>query len=203
MLDLDSISHNRIMTFTQGHIAKVKVTVYTWQKIVLGPLHYHYTGSLDGDDTSRNCCSSPYHPGVVVAGVFVPLGMSSLSGGLQLFIYLAATTCSGRYLRPIHTREPINPRSLPLWKNGRISNERALIRESVRWSKIQRGLVGPALRGRVERDQFFSQLKMVGDDPALHRSYVEQGQSLYDLNMTQTYNPRASAKLECLNKWIT
>ena len=60
MLDLGNISHNRIMTFTQGRIAKVKVTVYTWQKIVLGPLHYHYTGSLDGDDTSRNCCSSPW-----------------------------------------------------------------------------------------------------------------------------------------------
>ena len=60
MLDLDNISHNRIMTFTQGHIAKVKVTVYTWQKIVSGPLHYHFTGSLDGDDTSRNCCSSPW-----------------------------------------------------------------------------------------------------------------------------------------------
>ena len=39
-----------------------------------------------------------HHPGVVVAGVFVPLGMSTLSGGHQLFIHLAATTCSGRYL---------------------------------------------------------------------------------------------------------
>ena len=62
-------------------------------------------------------------------------------------------------LRPVHTRDPINPRSPPLWKNGRIGNERALIGESVRWSKIQRGLVGPALRGRGERDKFFMQLK--------------------------------------------
>ena len=29
--NLDIISHNHIMTFTLGHIAKVKVTVYTWQ----------------------------------------------------------------------------------------------------------------------------------------------------------------------------
>ena len=62
-------------------------------------------------------------------------------------------------LRPVHTRYPINPRSLPLWKNGRIGNERALIGESVCWSKIQRGLVGPALRGRGERDEFFNRLK--------------------------------------------
>ena len=47
--------------------------------------------------------------------------------------------CS-KILRPIHTREPINSRSLPLWKNGRIGKERALIGESVWWSKIQRGL---------------------------------------------------------------
>ena len=39
-------------------------------------------------------------------------------------------------LRPVHISEPINPRSLPLWKNGRIDNERALIGESVCWSKI-------------------------------------------------------------------
>ena len=59
----------------------------------------------------------------------------------------------------VHTREPINPRSLPLWKNGRIGNERALIGESLWWSKIQLGLVGPALRGRGERDQFFNRSK--------------------------------------------
>ena len=47
----------------------------------------------------------------------------------------------------------------PLWKNGRIGNERALIGESVCWSKLQRGLVGPALRGRGERDRFFNRLK--------------------------------------------
>ena len=51
-------------------------------------------------------------------------------------------------LRPVHTRHPTIPRSLPLWKNGRIGNEQAFIGESVCWSKIQRGLVGPALRGR-------------------------------------------------------
>ena len=31
--------------------------------------------------------------------------------------------------------------------------------ESVCWSKIQRGLVGPALRGRGEQDKFFNRLK--------------------------------------------
>ena len=65
----------------------------------------------------------------------------------------------GTQLRPVHTRDPINPRSLPLWKNGQIGNERALIGESVCWSKIQRGLVGPALRGRGERDKFSKRLK--------------------------------------------
>ena len=44
-------------------------------------------------------------------------------------------------------------------KNGRIGNERALIGESVCWSKIQRGLAGPALRGRGERDKLFNRLK--------------------------------------------
>ena len=53
----------------------------------------------------------------------------------------------------------MNPRSLPLWKNGRVGNERALIGESLCWSNIQRGLVGPALRGRGEQDQFFNRLK--------------------------------------------
>ena len=62
-------------------------------------------------------------------------------------------------LSPVHIREPINPRSLPLWKNGRIRNERALIAESVCLSKIQRELVGPALRGRGERNKFFNRLK--------------------------------------------
>ena len=56
-------------------------------------------------------------------------------------------------------QRPDQPRSLPLWKNGRIGNERALIGESVCWSKIQWGLVGPALRGRGERDKFFNRLK--------------------------------------------
>ena len=65
----------------------------------------------------------------------------------------------GGALRPVHTRDPINPCSLPLLKNGRIGNERALIGESVCWSKIQRGLVGPALRGRGEREKFFNRLK--------------------------------------------
>ena len=62
-------------------------------------------------------------------------------------------------LSPVNTREPINPRYLPLWKNWRIDNERALIGESLCWSNIQRGLVGPALRGRGERDKFFNRLK--------------------------------------------
>ena len=56
-------------------------------------------------------------------------------------------------------QRPDQPRSLPLWKNGRIGNERAFIGESVCWSKIQRGLVGPALRGRGKRDEFFNRLK--------------------------------------------
>ena len=49
MMDLDNLSHNLIMTLTQGDIAKVKVTVYAWQKFVSGPLSF--TGNLDGDDT--------------------------------------------------------------------------------------------------------------------------------------------------------
>ena len=40
------------------------------------------------------------------------------------------------------------------------------------------GLVGPALRGRGERDKFFNRLKMVGDDPVLRSSYVELGNSV-------------------------
>ena len=59
----------------------------------------------------------------------------------------------------IIAREPINLRSLPLWKNERIGNERALIGESLCWSKIHRGLVGHALKGRGERDQIFNRLK--------------------------------------------
>ena len=65
-----------------------------------------------------------------------------------------------------------------LWKNGRISKERALIGESVYWYKTQRGLVGPALRGRGERDKFSTGWKTVGDYPALHRSYVARGYSV-------------------------
>ena len=34
-------------------------------------------------------------------------------------------------------------------------------------------------------------------------SYINVPSYMYDLNMTHTNNPRASAKLECLNKWIT
>ena len=52
-LDLDNISRNRIMTLKQGHIAKGKVTVYTWQ-IFSRPLLF--IGPLDGGDTSHNCC---------------------------------------------------------------------------------------------------------------------------------------------------
>ena len=37
---------------TQADIAKVKVTVYAWQKFVCGPLSF--TGNLDGDDTSHS-----------------------------------------------------------------------------------------------------------------------------------------------------
>ena len=71
----------------------------------------------------------------------------------------SSTLKQSKRLRPVHIRDPINPRSLPLWKNGRIGNERALIGESVGWSKIQRRLVGPAPRGRCERDKFFNRLK--------------------------------------------
>ena len=38
---------------------------------------------------------------------------------------------------------------------GPFTPETRLIGESVCWSKIQRGMVGPALRGRGERDKFF------------------------------------------------
>ena len=62
-------------------------------------------------------------------------------------------------LSPVHTREPMNPRSLPLWQNGRIGHERTLNGKCVYWYKIQRGLVGFALRGRGERDKFFNRLK--------------------------------------------
>ena len=69
MLDLDNISHYRIMTFTQGYIAKVKVTVYTWQKMV------------------------------VVAGVFVPLGMSTyLAATSYLFIWRLPRVAAATYL---------------------------------------------------------------------------------------------------------
>ena len=102
------------------------------------------------------------------------------TGNIIYCIVFLVSLCFLRSLTkgPVHTREPINPRSLPLLKNGRIGNEQALIGESVCWSKIQHGLVGPALRGRGERDQFFNWLKMVGDDLALHRSYVERGYSM-------------------------
>ena len=46
------------------------------------------------------------------------------------------------------------------------------------WSEIQRELVGSAPRGRGELDNFFNRLKMVGDNPALHMSYVERGYSM-------------------------
>ena len=59
----------------------------------------------------------------------------------------------------LKARSHQRPDQPPLWKNWRIGNERALIGESVCWSKIQRGLVGPALRGRSERDKFFNRLK--------------------------------------------
>ena len=52
-LDLDNISCNRIMTLTQGHIAKVKVIVYTWQFF---PRPLPFMVPLDGNDTSHNCC---------------------------------------------------------------------------------------------------------------------------------------------------
>ena len=62
MLDLDiNISHNRIMTLTQSHIAKVKV--YTRQKFVSRPLLFK--GTLDGDDTSWIVVNDPE---LVVAG---------------------------------------------------------------------------------------------------------------------------------------
>ena len=49
MFDLDNISHNHIMTLTQGYIAEVKVTVYAWQFSFSGQLPF--MGNLDGDDT--------------------------------------------------------------------------------------------------------------------------------------------------------
>ena len=73
---------------------------------------------------------------------------------------------------PVHTREPINPRS---GKNRRIGNERALVGESVCWSKIQRGWSGPLWEVVVSGISFSTGWKMVGADPALHRSYVDNG----------------------------
>ena len=58
------------MTLTQGHIAKVKVTVYTWQKkIVSGPLLF--MDNLDGDYLRHTIVHDPV---VLVAG-----------GGVNLF----------------------------------------------------------------------------------------------------------------------
>ena len=94
------------------------------------------------------------------------LNLWPLTSKINMVHSLTMANMSGKFdeeahngLRPVHTRDPINPRSLPLRKNGQVGNERALIGESVRWSKIQRGLVGPALRGRGERDKFFNRLK--------------------------------------------
>ena len=66
------LTHNRIMTLTQGNIAEVKVTVYTWQKFVSRLLPF--TGNLDGDDSSHNCCKWPNNlAGIVVAGGICPV----------------------------------------------------------------------------------------------------------------------------------
>ena len=54
MLDLDNISHYRIMALTPGHIATVEVTVYRCQQFVSRPLPF--TGNLDGGDTSHDFC---------------------------------------------------------------------------------------------------------------------------------------------------
>ena len=66
---------------------------------------------------------------------------------------------------------PINPRS------GNMDGA-AMSGESVFLSKIQRGLVGPTLRGRGDGDKFFNWLKNGPDDPALHRTFVERGYSV-------------------------
>ena len=69
MLNLDYISHSCIMTLTQGLIAKVKVTVYTWKNLFLDHFLSWVTWmgmilyTIVDHDTE-----------VVVAGVFVPLG---------------------------------------------------------------------------------------------------------------------------------
>ena len=65
--DLDHMSRNRIMTLTLGHIAKV--TVYTWQNIF--PDHYLSCVPKMGMILHTIVV---HDPGVVVAGVFVPLG---------------------------------------------------------------------------------------------------------------------------------
>ena len=68
MLDLDNLSHNHIMTLTQGDIAKVKVTVYAWQKFVSGPLSF--TGNFMGVILNTIVV---HDQGVVVAGGICPI----------------------------------------------------------------------------------------------------------------------------------
>ena len=79
----------------------------------------------------------------------------------MLYFYIGAdhsrNVTSGAFCKtfeipcPIKCKCTLKPRShqradqTPLWKNARITNERALIGESVCWSKIQRGLDGPPL----------------------------------------------------------
>ena len=58
------------MTLTQGLIAKAKFTVYACQEFVSRPIPF--MDNLDGDDTSQTIVV--HDTGVVVAGVFVPLG---------------------------------------------------------------------------------------------------------------------------------
>ena len=86
-----------------------------------------------------------------------------------LFYYLVRTTffpynptshIKRRALSPVHSREPINPAlSRSVKMDGSAMSGPWSGRSSVCWSKVQRGLVGPALRGRGERDQFFNRSK--------------------------------------------
>ena len=52
-----SMTQGRVMTFTQGHIAKVRLTVHMYPKYVSGQLLL--IAKLDLDNISHNCCLWP------------------------------------------------------------------------------------------------------------------------------------------------
>ena len=65
MLDLDNISYKCIITLTQGHIAIVKVTVNTWQKLFMD----HYLSRVTWIGMTLHT-TVVHDPGVVIAGEY-------------------------------------------------------------------------------------------------------------------------------------